>query len=268
MLELLTEKFNLFNGVFGASDDVLGSIESGVDFEKRILSIYQECRTPDEIETAFKALQAEMDERIQARMSDTRKMLLENFDEDVHERLRIQLLDAKAQLDRFSKRFWSLTEFMLQAQAQFDDAALAFDLAKPPTKNIPAGRYHLISKSAPDSVAKSEADFGAFLYRLSHPLGEYVIDHAKALETPTAKVVFNISRHPTRLHLIESLRGKHGYLVLNRLAIESYEREEHLLFSALDEQGLSALTAETPAANRAKVALSSGKLGVIAFCEA
>ncbi len=238
MLELLTEKFNLFNGVFGASDDVLGSIESGVDFEKRILSIYQECRTPDEIETAFKALQAEMDERIQARMSDTRKMLLENFDEDVHERLRIQLLDAKAQLDRFSKRFWSLTEFMLQAQAQFDDAALAFDLAKPPTKNIPAGRYHLISKSAPDSVAKSEADFGAFLYRLSHPLGEYVIDHAKALETPTAKVVFNISRHPTRLHLIESLRGKHGYLVLNRLAIESYEREEHLLFSALDEQGL------------------------------
>jgi superfamily II DNA/RNA helicase len=36
VLELLTEKFNLFNGVFGASDDVLGSIESGVDFEKRI----------------------------------------------------------------------------------------------------------------------------------------------------------------------------------------------------------------------------------------
>ena len=105
VLELLTEKFNLFNGVFGASDEVLGSIESGVDFEKRILTIYQECRTPEEIETAFKALQAEMDERIQARMSDTRKMLLENFDEDVHERLRVQLSDTKAQLDKFSKRF-------------------------------------------------------------------------------------------------------------------------------------------------------------------
>lgn len=34
VLELLTEKFNLFDGVFGASDSVLGSIESGVDFEK------------------------------------------------------------------------------------------------------------------------------------------------------------------------------------------------------------------------------------------
>jgi SNF2 family DNA or RNA helicase len=47
VLELLGEKFSLFSGVFGASDDVLGSIESGVDFEKRILAIYQECRTSE-----------------------------------------------------------------------------------------------------------------------------------------------------------------------------------------------------------------------------
>jgi superfamily II DNA/RNA helicase len=33
VLELLGEKFSLFNGVFGASDEVLGTIESGVDFE-------------------------------------------------------------------------------------------------------------------------------------------------------------------------------------------------------------------------------------------
>lgn len=215
VLELLTEKFNLFNGVFGASDDVLGSIESGVDFEKRILAIYQQCRTPAEIETAFKALQAEMDERIQARMTDTRKMLLENFDEDVHERLKVQLSDAKTQLDRFSKRFWSLTQFMLQDRAQFDDAALAFDLKKPPTQNIQQGRYHLISKSSPIAkkaeadatlmVSDLRAEYGSFLYRLSHPLGEFVIDHAKALNTPPARIIFNLSKHPTRLHMIEAL---------------------------------------------------------------
>lgn len=248
VLELLTEKFNLFNGVFGASDDVLGSIESGVDFEKRILAIYQQCRTPAEIETAFKALQAEMDERIQARMTDTRKMLLENFDEDVHERLKVQLSDAKTQLDRFSKRFWSLTQFMLQDFAQFDDAALAFDLKKPPTQNIQQGRYHLISKSSPIAkkaeadatlmVSDLRAEYGSFLYRLSHPLGEFVIDHAKALNTPPARIIFNVSKHPTRLHMIEALSGKHGYLTLTALAIESYEREEHLLFSAIDDQGV------------------------------
>ena len=246
VLELLTEKFNLFNGIFGSSDDVLGSIDSGVDFEKRILSIYQQCRTPAEIDAAFEALQAEMDERIQARMTDTRKMLLENFDEDVHERLRIQLSDAKAQLDRFSKRFWSLTHFMLHERAQFDDVALAFDLAKPPTPEIVVGRYRLISKSTPSSnrphtsetAEELRTEYGAFLYRLSHPLGEFVIDQAKALETPPARIVFNVSQHPTRLHLIEALRGKHGYLTLNALAIESYEREEHLLFSAIEDQGL------------------------------
>ena len=42
--ELLDQKFQLFNGVFGASDEVLGSIGSGVDFEKRIAQIYNECR--------------------------------------------------------------------------------------------------------------------------------------------------------------------------------------------------------------------------------
>lgn len=36
VLTLLSEKFQLFEGVFGASDEVLGAIESGVDFEKRI----------------------------------------------------------------------------------------------------------------------------------------------------------------------------------------------------------------------------------------
>ncbi len=245
VLELLTEKFNLFNGVFGASDDVLGSIESGVDFEKRILTIYQQCRSPAEIDAAFKALQAEMDERIQARMIDTRKMLLENFDEDVHERLRIQLSDAKAQLDRFSKRFWSLTHFMLHDRAQFDDTALAFDLTRPPSQDIAAGRYHLISKSTPsanrpqtsETAEEMRAEYGTYLYRLSHPLGEFVIEQAKSLQTSPSCIVFNVSKHPNRLHLIEALRGKHGYLVLTKLTIESYEQEEYLLFSAFDEKG-------------------------------
>src|SRR5439155_24764546 len=44
VFQLLNEKFCLFEGVFGASDEVLGSIESGVDLEKRINDIYQDCR--------------------------------------------------------------------------------------------------------------------------------------------------------------------------------------------------------------------------------
>lgn len=244
VLELLTEKFSLFNGVFGASDEVLGSIESGVDFENRILAIYQECRTPEEIDVAFRALQAEMDEQIRTRLDATRRTLFEHFDEDVHQRLRLQLADAQARLDRVGSRFWTLTRFMLDKQARFDDAALAFDLEQPPRDEIPNGRYHLISKSHPRADEDSGEDRSLFLYRLSHPLGEHVVDGAKALPTPPARIVFDVSHHPARISVIEALRGKAGYLTLTRLIIDSYDREEYLLFSGFDEFG-DALDQET-----------------------
>lgn len=85
--QLLKEKFKLFDGIFGASDEVLGSIESGVNFEKRIVQIYQHCRTPKEIQSLFDQLQKELEEQIEDRMKDARNNLLENFDEEVHEKL-------------------------------------------------------------------------------------------------------------------------------------------------------------------------------------
>ena len=243
VLEILTEKFSLFDGVFGASDEVLGSIESGVDFEKRILDIYQKCRTPEEIDAAFGTLQAEMDEQIRTRLDDTRRTLFEHFDEDVHQRLRLQLADAQARLDRVGTRFWLLTRFMLGGRARFNEAALAFDLEQPPRADIAKGRYHLISKANPKpgtgpDEERAEAR-SAFLYRLSHPLGEYVVDGAKALLTPPERIVFDVTNHPTRLSVIEALRGKAGYLILTRLTIHSYEREERMLFSGFDEAGVS-----------------------------
>jgi superfamily II DNA/RNA helicase len=250
VLELLGEKFSLFNGVFGASDEVLGSIESGVDFEKRILSIYQECRNPEEIDAAFKALQSEMDESIRTRLDDTRRKLFEHFDEDVHERLRMKLVDARAQLDRVGRRFWSLTRYVLADRAHFNNELLTFDLHDPPHEAISPGRYHLISKSQPESGDEEHSKHrddepSRFLYRLSHPLGELVVDRGKVLDTrQAAKIVFDVTNHPTRLHVVEALRGKQGYLTLVRLVIDSLEREEYLLFSGFDELG-TALDSET-----------------------
>jgi hypothetical protein len=252
VLELLTEKFSLFNGVFGASDEVLGSIESGVDFEKRILAIYQECRTPEAIDAAFRALQAEMDEQIRSRLDDTRRALFEHFDEDVHQRLRLRLADARAQLDRVGRRFWSLTRFMLTDRALFDEAALAFDLDRPPREDIPRGRYHLISKSQP---LEGAGEPSRFLYRLSHPLGEHVIEQGKAVATPAAEIAFDVTSHPTRLAVVEALCGQRGYLTLSRLTVDSYDREEYLLFSGFTDAG-GALDQET----MEKLFLCSGRL--------
>jgi predicted nucleic acid-binding Zn-ribbon protein len=228
---LLSEKFNLFNGVFGASDEVLGSLESGVDFEKRILEFYQDCRTPDEISSAFDALQQELDEQIRSRMDETRQALLEHFDEDVHARLKLRLEDTRAQLDRVGQRFWDVTQFMLRERAQFDESALAFDLRDPPTPDIAKGRYHLISRNNGGQAN----EHGNFLYRLSHPLGEHVLDNAKALQTPLAELRFDITNHPTRSAIVEGLNGRSGWLTLQRLIVTSFETEEYLLFSGMDD---------------------------------
>jgi len=230
--ELLSEKFNLFSGVFGASDEVLGSIESGVDFERRILAIYQQCRTLPEITDAFQKLQQEMDESIKARLDDTHKVLLERFDEDVHARLKMQLSDAQVNLDRISRLFWTLTRFIIADRAVFDDHALAFDLQRPPKPELKAGRYHLISKTQPNVT-------GDFLYRLSHPLGEWVIDTGRACPTPVAAVTFDVTNYHHKLSMIEAIKGQSGWLTLQHLVVDSFDREDYLLFSAVNDAGKS-----------------------------
>ena len=237
--QLLQDKFLLFDGVFGASDDVLGTIESGVDFEKRILAIYQECRTPKEIEAAFNQLREELDASIQSRMADTRQKLLEHFDEDVHQRLKLELADTQSHLDAVGRRFWALTRHMLGDRAQWKEDEHSFILAEPPAESLQKGHYYLISKSRRVSEKNPTDDRGRFLYRLSHPLGEWVTDSGKNLPTQVEEVVFDISNHPTRLALVEVLKGRSGYLRLSRLRIESYEDEEYLLFSAFDASGQS-----------------------------
>jgi len=171
---------------------------------------------------------------------------LEHFDEDVHHRLRLQLADAQARLDRVGQRFWALTRAMLHEAARFDDTALAFDLQHPPRPEIATGRYHLVSKAHPraDDADAGSGDGGHFLYRLSHPLGLHVLDRAKSLPTPDAHLSFDLSTHPTRVTAVEALRGRSGHLTLIRLTVDSYEREEYLLFSGFDDAG-TALDQET-----------------------
>ncbi len=229
VLELLTEKFNLFSGVFGASDEVLGRIEGGLDFEKRILQIYDTCRQPEQIEAAFNALQAELEEVIADRIKDTQSQLLENFDEDVHDRLKLRLQDAEARLDKLGRWFWGVTCFALDGRARFDEQSYAFSLSAPPT-GIATGRYQLIRGAA-------QPDMLAHAYRLSHPLGEWSIDASLNAATPVATLKLDYGKHGARVSVIERLRGMSGWLTLARLEVTAFETTEALLFSGLTDDG-------------------------------
>ena len=230
--ELLENKFQLFSGLFGASDEVLGTIESGIDFEKRILAIYRNCRTSEAIDAAFQKLQEELRPQIEKGMQNARKTLLDHFDEDVHTRLKDTDTEAKAALDRISNLFWRLSRFMLRELASFHDERLSFELHQPPVETARSGHYELISKQKENVV-------GDFLYRMSHPLGEWVLDSARSCPTPTSFVRFDLTRYPRKLALVQDLKGKSGWLTLQFLEIQSFDREQFLLFSGVTEDGRS-----------------------------
>ncbi|CAG1021498.1 partial DEAD-box ATP-dependent RNA helicase RhpA, partial [Patescibacteria group bacterium] len=228
--DLLEYKFNLFSGVFGASDEVLGSLESGVDFEREVLKIYQQCRKPDEIQKAFTELQQRMDAQIQSKILESKQILLEHFDEDVHERLKVHLEHTQTVLDKMQRRFWAITEHVLQNKAEFNSKELSFYLKESPSNTFLTGRYSLISKRK-DNVE------GLYLYRMSHPLGEYVLSESQKCSTPHTEIVFDISSHPVKISVVESLKGKSGYLILSKLTIYSFGQDEYLIFNAFDDSG-------------------------------
>ncbi|MGM0601617.1 MAG: SNF2-related protein, partial [Candidatus Rifleibacteriota bacterium] len=201
--ELLEHKFNLFSGVFGASDDILGTIESGVDFENRVMEIYQECRTEKEIKKAFKMLQNELEESIQIKLKDTRKVLLEHFDEDVHERLKGSLMGTREKMDRIGKLFWALTKYILYNFADFSDKDLTFKLHTKPADWLIKGKYQLVTKNKEQLQNK-------FRYNLSHPLGDYVLSCGQNLDCPVKKLVFDITNNPKKISVIEKLKNKSG----------------------------------------------------------
>ena len=228
--ELLDEKFHLFNGVFGASDEILGVLDNEIDFERRILNIYQACRSKEEIESAFAELRREMESSIESRMIDTKRMLLEHFDYDVHSRLKIDLDETRAHLDHIGAMFWELSKYVLADIAEFDDRAAQFDLRRSPMPQIKTGRYHLVSKTRPQ-VGDD------FLYRLAHPLGEYVLAAGKGIACKPAQVFFDLSNFPRKITPLQKLLGRHGWMRLSRLIIETIEPEEYLILTGITDKG-------------------------------
>ena len=238
--ELLTHKFCLFEGVFGASDDVLGQLESSAGLESRILNIYQECRTTEEIEAAFQKLQNELNEQIQLKMANTRQKLLEHFDEDVHAHIKIDYEDTLRALDAVGRKLWRLTQFILRGRADFDDLNLSFHLNDSPLPGVRPGTFTLNRKRdirKDDGTPGTNNMEGWDVYRLSHPLGEYCIEQGKALSVEPAHIEFDLSGYDARLAALEPLKGKCGWLILNRLVIEALEHEEYLLLSGYTDDG-------------------------------
>lgn len=230
VFQLLSEKFKLFEGVFGASDEVLGAIGSGVDFEKRVADIYQNCRQPQEIKSAFDALQLELSFEIDEAMTRTRQQLLENFDDEVREKLRVRDQDSKAYLNRYERLLMQLSRHELGSHAEFINDS-SFRLKSYPFSasngKIPLGLYELPRRSGE-----------AHLYRLGHPLADSVIQQARDRTLPMAQIEFDYTGHEGKVTILEPLLNQTGWLQLTLCSVESLDQaEDHLLFAAATDSG-------------------------------
>jgi hypothetical protein len=228
VFQLLSQKFRLFDGVFGASDEVLGALESGVDLEKRIAALYQGCRSAEEIQSAFDQLQQELDSQIEARMAETRRTLLENFDEDVHARLRVHKENAQAALSQHQQWLLSLTVSELGGDVAVNAANGGFQYSGPLAA---AGAYYFDWREA-------EAQNGHF-YRPDHPLANVIIEQALRRSPEPAHLFLDYRAYGKTVSALIPLLRQSGWLTVAKLSVSSLESEEVLVLAGVTDHGES-----------------------------
>jgi len=180
-------------------------------------------------------LRAELEIPINERMTDTRRALLENFDEDVHLRLRTSYNESSAYLSNLERSLWELTKFELTESgdelASFDEDKFEFNLLRSPVDlyGTQTGVYRFVTR-------KQDVD-GTHPYRLGDSLAEHLISKAKRRDLLPAEIRFDYSNHSGKIGLIEPYVGESGWLKVSRLKITALEEEDHLLYAVITDSG-------------------------------
>lgn len=249
--KLLEEKFKLFDGVFGASDEVLGAIESGVDFERRVLKIFQECREPETITTEFDKLRQELDVIIEADMKRTRHELLENLDAEVVGKVKVDIKTSQEELDKYHQWLWDITRYALTDAADFNDAEKSFRLRRSPfngTPGIAPGQYRLMptpQTADPNRPVSPIQEWWQKIsgqavnrYRAGHPLAQAVLDRCKTDRLETGHARFAYDAYPKH-HVLEPFLGASGWMQVECLDLPygSAPGETQLLLAACTDDG-------------------------------
>lgn len=236
--ELLDQKFQLFDGVFGSSDEVLGAIGNGVDFEKRIAQIYNDCRTVEEIKNAFDSLQDELRPEISEKIQTVRTTLLEHFDDEVREKLKSNLLETKQHLSTFEDKLWKTTQYFLNDYAEFSED-YSFKLIKNPfpKENIHSGPYMILKPKEGQKKSDIFIPDDTNVYRIGHKLAQRILNACKENQTPVKEIVFDYNGTKGKISSLNEYIGKSGWFQLQHLGINSFEQEDYLLMACYTDDG-------------------------------
>jgi hypothetical protein len=204
ILELLAGKFHLFESVFGASDEVLGAIEDGFDFEKKINEILNNSRSDADIDAAFKELETQYAIEITSEMAAAKSKVFDNLDPNVQDRLKAYDSQSSDVLNKFERLLLAVTKRELAPNANFENDGRNFVLHNSPVAEAKTGHYFF--KSVPLENAHQ--------YRFDSPLARHVIDKAITTETPIASLTFSLEKSQRASTAVKALVGKSGELTV------------------------------------------------------
>lgn len=217
LLQLLEEKLNLFNGLFGSSDEILGALESGLEFEKKILEIYQSCRTPEEYDRAFNELQEKVKDVISDNILKYRKLLFESTDQSVANLFKKTELETKQIISEFDLDLLKLCTLSLESKMSItsDDGVFFIDGYEYPVA------FRELKDEERGKISRAHRD---------HPFIKNIIDEALKVQTkPIPSVNFCLSKHDKKISQLSNAIEKDGFIFLWKLKITGVEIEELLV---------------------------------------
>ncbi|WP_369688897.1 helicase-related protein, partial [Sphingomonas azotifigens] len=221
--QLLEQKLHLFEGVFGSSDEVLGILTDGIDFEREVLRIVQSCRSAEEADREFDLLTARIQDSIDADMEAARAKVLETMDADV--------------IAKLHRRQQALVEIVPEYQQRLlMVAAAALPDAQFPTPGAVWFEYDGKRWTVEWPMAE-ERDWQFF--RVSEGLGQELVQRAKAWRSEGVQAVqFDPAAYPYpgQLGGVVDLAGTSGWLRAFKavMPVPDAEREEVLVAIVTD----------------------------------
>lgn len=222
--ELLKQKLHLFDGVFGASDDVLGILTDGIDFEREVLRIVQSCRSAEAADREFDDLTTRIQGSIDTALAVTRGKVLENMDADVVAKLHRRQQDIAEIVPEFERRL------LMIARAELPDARFATPDAR--VFDDDGQRW---------STRWQEADAQDWQFlRINDGLGEEIVMRARQRPhgDDTIAVVFDPAAYAYagKLSGVTDLAGQAGWMRVVRatLPVADAPREEIIVIAETD----------------------------------
>ncbi|MBM3227781.1 hypothetical protein FJZ27_02870 [Candidatus Peribacteria bacterium] len=234
--ELLQEKIRLFGNLFNFSDKILGtevqtddgyevreialgSLDSGVGFEMKILEILRKFRTEKEIKAEFDKLQKQLQNEIAEKLEHAKAKVIQHFDEEVRQKLRLRDANVTDALTRYDRHIKAYATCLL-------GGAL---------KEIAEGRFTIETKKWKDAPKLSETCFSAIYGIGTVPIEEQdsgviplstraeilkgALQQDRVRNDLTAKVELKPLNAIGR-RSVEQLGGTEGQIVVHRLRCE------------------------------------------------